>query len=135
MVKNKSLLFIASIVWLIAGFNILRIGVLSYMQHFKVFDLLLSSSIFVIFWFMVFSKLVSKHTYRIKNYDEPKQYFWNFFDIKSFVIMVFMMTSGILIRSFNLLPEVIIKIFYTGLGAALFLAGIKFMLTYFYEKI
>ena len=31
-VKKKSLLLIAGIVWLMAGFNVARLGVLSYLQ-------------------------------------------------------------------------------------------------------
>lgn len=40
--------------------------------------------------------------------------------------MAFMMTFGILIRTLQLMPEMCIAIFYTGLGFALFLAGLKF---------
>lgn len=37
-----------------------------------------------------------------------------------------MMTGGILLRSLKLAPAVFIAVFYTGLGAALLLAGILF---------
>ena len=45
--------------------------------------------------------------------------------------MAFMIIFGITIRTFNLLPDRFIAIFYTGLGAALFLAGIIFGLNYY----
>ena len=54
--------------------------------------------IFTAFWFLVFDKLVRKHTFRILNYQEEKQFFLKFFDIKSFCIMAFMMTFGIGLR-------------------------------------
>ncbi|MEG0564569.1 hypothetical protein [Anaerorhabdus sp.] len=41
------------------------------------------------------------------------------------------MTFGILIRTYNLAPESFIAFFYTGLGTALFLAGILFGFNYF----
>ena len=75
---------------------------------------------------MVFYKLTNKHTIRIQGYEEEKQLFYKFFDLKSFLIMAFMISFGIIIRSFHLLPERFIAVFYTGLGAALFMAGVLF---------
>ena len=111
MVKNKTLLLIAGIVWIFAGFNILKIGVLSYKGYINLLNLFYSFIIFIIFWFMIFKNLVIKHTGRIKRYKELKKYFWNFFDFPSFIIMAFMITVGISIRIFNVLPIFIIAIF------------------------
>ena len=133
MVKNKFLLLIAAVVWLIAGYNVLRIGWIAYINYIKHFDILISVVIFCLFWFLVFHKLVLKHTKRIQSFLEPKQYAWKFFDRKSFFIMFFMITFGIAIRSLQLLPEEIIAIFYSGLGAALFLAGIQFFHSFLVE--
>lgn len=125
-VKNKTLLLLASMVWMIAGINIARIGFLSYQGYISIINIILSLIIFVVFWLMIFQKLVQKHTIRIKQYTTEKQYFWNFFDIKSFCIMAFMMTFGILIRNFHLMPQLFIAVFYTGLGLALVFAGASF---------
>lgn len=130
MVKNNTLLFIAGIVWVFAGFNVLRIGILSYTGYANLLNMLYSLFVFLIFWFMVFKKLVTKHTRRIKDYNESRQYFWKFFDIPSFIVMTFMISAGIIIRAFNLLPDVIIAVFYSGLGTALFGAGINFLINY-----
>lgn len=119
-VKKENLLIIASLVWLAAGFNILRIGIKSYTGYVTILNLFLSAVVFLIFWFMVFYKLTVKHTDRIQKYEEELQFFLKFFDIKSFCIMAFMMIFGISIRSFNLAPDVFIAVFYTGLGTALF---------------
>ena len=51
-VKKRTLLILASIVWMIAGFNILRIGVLSYPGHVTLWNLLLSLAVFGAFWFI-----------------------------------------------------------------------------------
>ena len=90
--KKRTLLLLASIVWLIAGFNIIRIGILSYTGHVTVVNILLSALVFAVFWSMVFYKLVIRHTDRIQNYEDELQFFWHFFDKKSFLIMAFMMT-------------------------------------------
>ena len=93
-VKKENLLIIASLVWLAAGFNILRIGIKSYTGYVTILNLFLSAVVFLIFWFMVFYKLTVKHTDRIQKYEEELQFFLKFFDIKSFCIMAFMMILG-----------------------------------------
>lgn len=135
MVKKRTLLFIAGIVWMFAGFNVLKIGIEAYMDNFSILNVFLSIAVMLIFWFMVFGKLVDKHNTRIRAYKEEKKYFWNFFDVKSFLIMAFMMTFGILIRKYSLIPDSYIAFFYTGLGTALFGASVKFMVKFFgYNK-
>lgn len=132
-VNKINLLWIASIVWLLAGFNVLKIGVETYREYLTLLNVFISLIIFIIFWVMVFKKLVIKHTKRILAFTE-KQYFWNFFDFRSFMIMAFMIGFGIIIRGFNLAPDIFIAVFYTGLGAALFLAGVLFGVAYFKNR-
>ena len=133
-IKKRTLLLLAAIVWMIAGFNILRIGIETYAAYKSVINFILSLLVFLFFWFMIFYKLTVKHTDRIQNYQEERQFFLNFFDLKSFLIMAFMITFGITIRTFHLLPDRFIAVFYTGLGAALFLAGITFGRNYIFFK-
>ena len=56
-VKKHNLLLIASIVWLIAGFNILKIGIETYVGYTKLLNFFLSIIVFIIFWFAIFYKL------------------------------------------------------------------------------
>ena len=52
------------------------------------------------------------------------------FDLKSYLIMAFMMSGGIWLRNSGLAPEVFIAVFYTGLGCALGSAGILFWVNF-----
>lgn len=122
-VKRNTLLLLACLVWSAAGFNILRIGLVSYPAHLSVLNLLLSVLVFVLFQRFVFGKLVKKHTGRIAGMEEKPQFFLKFFDGKAFAIMAVMMTGGIGLRASGLAPERFIAVFYSGLGAALLLAG------------
>ena len=133
-IRKKNLLLLAGMIWSLAGFNILRIGVISYQDYLTAINILISCVIFAVFWFLVFGKLVRKHTGRIIHYEEEMQFFLKFFDGKSFCIMAFMMIFGISIRSFNLAPDVFIAVFYTGLGTALFGAGLLFGRNYYKYK-
>ena len=83
-VSKTALLFIAGIVWLAAGVNIARLGIF----HIK-----------------VFSKMVGKHANRIAGYVEDKIAFWRFFDASGYIMMAIMMTGGISLRAFGLVPN------------------------------
>lgn len=125
-VKRHTLLLLACLVWSVAGFNILRIGFVAYPPYLTVFHVLLSVLVFGVFQIFIFGKLVKKHTARITGYLEEWHFLLKFFDKKSFAIMAVMMAGGIGLRTSGLVPEQFIAVFYTGLGASLLLAGLRF---------
>lgn len=94
--------------------------------YLTVLNALLSVLVFAVFQYFIFGKLVKKHTARIQGYPEERHFFLKFFDGKAFAIMAVMMTGGIGLRVSGLAPERFIAVFYTGLGAALLLAGLLF---------
>ncbi|MGN0774147.1 MAG: hypothetical protein ACI4MP_10225 [Candidatus Ventricola sp.] len=125
--KKRTLLAVAGCVWLLAGLNVARLGVLSYarLPQIGAVHVLLSAAVFAAFGLMFF-KMSIKHTGRIKGYEEEFRPVWHFFDLKAYVIMAVMMGGGIWLRASGLAPEVFIAVFYTGLGCALALAGVLF---------
>ena len=98
----------------------------AYPAYLTLWNTLLSVLVFAVFQQAVFGKLVKKHTARIGAYPDEWLFFLRFFDRKSFVIMAVMMTGGIGLRASGLAPEAFIAVFYTGLGASLLLAGLRF---------
>ena len=134
-VKKKTLLLIAGIVWMIAGFNVARLGMLSYLNIERRWYLyFMSIFVFLLFGFMFF-KMSQKHTRRIIGYEEYRP-FWNFFDLKVYLIMTCMMSGGIGFRAVGIFPEMFIAFFYSGLGFALALAGVIFARNYlFYNQL
>lgn len=126
-VKKRTLLAIAGCVWLIAGINVVRLGVLAYR---KISSISFLSVLFTVFVFGIFAamffKMSLKHTNRIQGYKDSYRPFWHFFDLKSYIIMGIMMGGGIGLRNSGLLPDSFIAVFYTGLGSALVCAGILF---------
>lgn len=130
-VKKRALLAIAGCVWLAAGFNVARLGVLSYIEldGFSIVHILLSIVVFCMFGFM-FYRMSVRHTKRIRSYPQETRPVWNFFDLKSYLIMAFMMSGGIWLRNSGLAPDVFIAVFYTGLGCALSSAGILFWVNF-----
>ena len=134
-VKKRTLLLIAGIVWLMAGFNVARLGVLSYAVIEKRWYLyVLSAVVFVLFGRMFF-KMSKKHTKRIIGYEEYRP-FWHFFDVKAYLMMACMMSGGIGFRAAGIFPDIFVAFFYSGLGCALALAGVLFAKNYFcYDRL
>lgn len=126
-VKKRALLLIAGIVWLIAGFNVARLGIISYFEiEQQWYWYVLSVVIFLLFGTM-FYRMSVKHTKRIMGYSEERQPFWRFFDLKAYIIMAVMMGGGIGLRAAGVFPNQFVAFFYSGLGCALALAGILFI--------
>lgn len=128
-VKKKTLLLIAGIVWMIAGFNVARLGALSYLNIERTWYLYIFSLVVFMSFGLMFFKMSQKHTKRILGYEEYRP-FWHFFDFKAYLIMICMMSGGIGFRVAGIFPEIFIAFFYSGLGLALALAGIIFTRNY-----
>lgn len=71
----------------------------------------------------MFYKITKKNVVRICNYGKSLMPFWNCMSLKSYMIMVFMITFGVVLRNCTPTPPSFIALFYTGLGLALFMAG------------
>ena len=128
-VKKKTLLLIAGIVWMIAGFNVARLGALSYLNIERTWYLYIFSLVVFMSFGLMFFKMSQKHTKRILGYEEYRP-FWHFFDFKAYLIMICMMSGGIGFRAAGIFPEIFIAFFYSGLGLALALAVIIFTRNY-----
>lgn len=130
-ISTEKLLLVAGLVWIIAGANIAFIGVGTLVRDNVVWWILVGTFVvFVPFHAFVFQKLVKKHTERIRGFEEDKKHILHFFDKKGYIIMAIMMGGGIGLRASGILPGWFIAFFYTGLGAALALAGVTFIISY-----
>ncbi len=127
-VPAQYLTLIAFAVWLLAGFNVFRLGLIACLDGAAPWWLLLVGipAVFVVFH-MMFSKLVGKHTVRIRS---KRTHVLKFFDLKGYILMTIMMGGGIALRNLNIVPGWFVAFFYTGLGLALSLAGIGFLVHY-----
>ena len=78
-VKKRTLLAIAGIVWIIAGINVSRVGIIAYLLMGKIsIHPFLSLLVFAVFGAMFF-QMSKKHLSRIRLYKERTRPFWHFF--------------------------------------------------------
>ena len=126
--KNH-LMLIAGLVWCAAGAMVCVIGLPLELglapSHLILLPL--AVGIFVAFYFLVFSRLVRKHTARIRARAEDRLPFWHFFNASSWAVMAVMMGGGLALRLSHVMPDWMIAFFYSGLGVALFLCGVRFL--------
>lgn len=129
-VTRQFLLITAGIVWIVAGANILRIGIITWEDSSQdwLFKVCEATLVFLLFFILVFRKLYNKYTLMIDHKKTEKNCPFSFFDIRGWLIMAFMMTLGITVRIFHLLPDSFISVFYTGLSTALIATGVLFVL-------
>ncbi|MGL5789992.1 MAG: hypothetical protein ACRCXV_08945 [Bacteroidales bacterium] len=133
--KPKFLYLLASVFWLIAGINVIRIGIdLIGSSESRLFMFItLTFIVFIFFFRFIFDRTVKKNIRRINSLNEEVIPFWKFMDAKGYFIMVFMITFGVCIRYFRLLPDFFISFFYIGLGLALIMTAFKY-LPYYFKK-
>lgn len=130
-VSKRVLLLVAGLVWGFAGLRVFTLGrgdvVLNKGNVF--ISIVFSITIFYIFFNFIFKKIFIKHAKRIINSKLEKQCIFSFFDIKGYIVMGCMMIFGIVIRNLGVLNNTLLGNFYMGLGAALFLAGLTFLIS------
>ena len=83
-VNRQILLIIAGTVWIIAGGNILRIGIVTWMNnsHDWMFKIGEATIVFLLFFVLIFKRLYYKHTRRIEQKKETRNCPFSFFRCK-----------------------------------------------------
>jgi hypothetical protein len=122
-------MLIAGVVWCVAGAMVCVIGLpLAFgLAPTQLILLPLAVVVFLAFYFLVFSRLVRKHIGRIRARAEDRLPFWDFFNGSSWAVMAVMMGGGMALRLSRLVPDWMIAFFYSGLGVALFICGVRFL--------
>jgi len=126
-IPKNYLVLIAGLLWIFAGIMVFKTGVPILFAMHNPIAFILSVGVFLIFYLIIFRNLVFKHIKRIKETMDERGYIWQFFDLKSYIIMFVMMTGGTLVRKLNLAPDYVIGILYSGIGFALFSCGTRFI--------
>ena len=134
---KNTLMLIAGLVWSAAGVMVSAIGLPLLFENGRGQFLLypMAITVMLVFYLLIFSRLVVKHTKRIRENPKPKLPFWVFFDTASYVVMAIMMGGGILLRTSHVLPAWAIAFFYSGLGIALFSCGLRFLVVYYRKDV
>ena len=83
-VNKQILLITAGAVWITAGINILRIGIITWLNNSQdwMFKIGEATVVFLLFFVLIFKRLYYKHTRRIDEKKKTRNCPFSFFDVK-----------------------------------------------------
>lgn len=127
-VNKRSLLFIAALIWTFAGSMLFYRGI-GFLKESGT-NIWLKAGISVVagtvFYLGMFSKISGKHVKRILNMTQNKPCAFSFFNFRSYLIMIIMISLGIFSRKSGLVPVDYLAILYVTMGIPLFASSFRF---------
>lgn len=121
------LLIANGLIWSFPGTKILLSGIDAVREYGKPVVILLSLLIFIGFHFM-FRSIVRKNVSRVDSMTEERVAFWKMMPLKSWLILLFMMSLGIALKVTGIASVFFIAFFYCGLGTALSEAALTYLI-------
>lgn len=131
-IPRRYLLFVAGVVWTLAGGMLLYKGISLFRIYRDFLWLKITISIFggAIFYILLFSRISFKHAWRIINLENENPCMFAFFNIRSYIMMAIMIISGIMLRKSGIISPEYLSVLYVTMGIPLFLSALRF---YYYE--
>jgi hypothetical protein len=133
-VPKRLLLFIAAALWTFAGSMLMFKGykMLDATSPLLGLKLLVALTGGILFYLKLFSKLSMKHTLRILKMKEAYPCAFSFFNFRSYLIMAFMISMGITLRTTGWIPLPYLAFLYLMMSVPLLLSSLRFYYTGFY---
>ena len=131
-VSRHNLLFIAGIAWTAAGGMLMWRG-LDYEfrnSHHLWLNILIGMGIGIPFYLILFVRISKKHISRIKGLSIPYPCAFSFFNLRSYIMMMVMITAGITLRKLDLLDREYLFTFYIGMAFPLLISAARFYYTW-----
>ena len=121
--SRKKLYALASLLWFVAGGNVLRIGLMGWPseEHLLVSSLWAVGSL-LFFAGFIFPRVVRRNLSSLTQRTEAELRWYHCFTRSAWIIMSGMIALGVTIRVLELAPPSFITGFYTGLGLSLILS-------------
>jgi len=127
-ISKKYLLFVAAIVWTIAGLMLMNrgIGLVSETKLTLGLSFLIGILGGTIFYMLLFSGISLKHSLRISLIKFEKPCIFSFFDLRSYLMMLTMISGGVILRKSDILDHSVIGTFYIIMGFPLLFSSFRF---------
>ena len=134
IVTKRFLLLEAALVWTFAGGMLLFRGsvMLTASSGFSLVKIISCLVFGLIFFRLVFSNISRKHIYRITNLYGDSHFFYQFFSLKSYLMMLGMISLGVFLRKTSFVPLASLSLAYLTMGIPLLLSSIRFYHRWYY---
>ena len=135
-VSRHNLLFIAGLAWTTAGGILMWRGLDYEIRHSAHLwlNILAGILIGIPFYVILFAKISMKHIKRIKGLSIPYPCAFSFFNFRSYIMMMGMITTGILLRKFDVVNREYLFTFYIGMALPLLASAFRFYYTWAFKK-
>ena len=126
--NRKYLYIVAGLIWGIPGVIIAIKGIKAYciQPSENLWWLLMITVAVLTAFFFMFRKIVDRYCRRIVSLTE-KVSIWQAFPVRGWILIVFMMCLGIVLKHIPQIPSAFTASFYSGLGPMLVVAAIRFI--------
>ena len=133
-VTKRTLLFEAAVVWTFAGVILLSRGssmleASSGFSWLKIIGCILCGLIFFVFVFLNMSR---KHVNRIINLHGERHQVYEFFNRRSYLMMIGMISLGVFLRKTAFVPLASLSLAYITMGIPLLFSSFRFYHRWFY---
>ena len=127
-IPRQWLFFAVACFWMFAALRVFMVaweGILSTKTP-MIYFILVSFIGSIVFTRIVFIKVTAKYIERIDIMEDEMPSIFRMFSPKSYLLIAFMISMGISIKYFNLLPVSILSMFLGALGLSLFTSSISY---------
>ena len=130
-IPKRGLLFIATLVWGFVSYRIITIGLEDIFKNTPLYWVFILAGVLlsIPFFRFFFLRISNKHIKRMLNAKSERPCLFSFFDVKSYLIMAFMIALGITMQKIKIVPLLYIGTFYISLGLSLLFSAIHFLVS------
>jgi hypothetical protein len=134
-VNREHLLLMQVLFWLFPGIKILITGInamkiVNECNPERVWWLALIAVVVAVLFSLMFNNFIKRYTARILGFPKRKKSLFAFFDLRGYILIIFMMGLGISLKFIPGIPAEFFAGFYPGLGTALIIAGIRYFVSW-----
>ncbi len=128
-VPKPVLIALGAALWGFAAYRILKLGFLFIEKHalHHMLNYLVGIAGFVPFFLLVFRKVSIRYVTRIKNLPQQRPCMFAFFDLRGYIMMSFMITMGIMVSHWKIIPELYKGTFFISLGLSLLASSLFYV--------
>jgi hypothetical protein len=128
-VPKPVLIALGAALWGFAAFRILKMGFIFIERHalHHFVNYLIGIAGFIPFFMLVFRKVSLRYINRIINLPQRRPCMFAFFDLRGYIMMSFMITIGILVSHWKVIPELYKGTFFISLGLSLLASSIFYI--------
>jgi hypothetical protein len=124
------LIILGASIWAFAAYRILKLGIIMIEHHalHHWLNYLIGLAGFFPFFLLVFRKVSKRYVQRIIHHKSEKPCVFGFFDLRGYILMSFMITMGIMVSRWDLIPDIYKGTFFISLGLSLLASAVFYII-------